>query len=474
MPKKTFITLILVTLITIQGYSQEKENYITVIGDSLVGKVLNGEMVRQVFGHVLLTQGNVKITCDQAVQYLSKNDAELIGNVVATQDTLVITTDHGYYYGNDRKAESVSGVTLNDKKVVLTADTGSYFFNESRAVFRSDVKLRDTSSTVTSDRLTYFKDEGKAIAVGRVKITEGTNIIQADSLVHFRDSRVSIAYFNVKISSTDNNTEIYSQHLEDYPEKHYTLININPLLVQIDTTYIKRKKIDTLHIATDPSTVQLDTLIIRSEKMEAFRDTVNLFKATDSVRILRGQFASVNDFTEYFRNEGKIVTEKISPEAPQPILWYDNSQLTGDSTVVYIQNNNIKKLDVERNAFILSENKIYKNRYDQISGSKIIIDFENGAIQQTDVYGGVHSIYYLYDGDTPNGLTKSSSESAKVYFEDNKVVTVKMYGTPNSEYYPEKQVKGNEPAFTLPGYLLRHNRPEKKELLQTLSVNGLR
>ncbi len=455
-------------------YSQANQDYITVIGDSLIGKVLDGEMVRKVFGHVLLTQGNVKITCNQAIQYLSKNDAELIGNVIATQDTLTITTDHGYYYGNEKKAESVSGVTLNDKKVVLTADTGTYFFNEAKAVFRSNVVLKDTSSTVTSDRLVYFKNEGKAIAVGKVKILEGKNIIQADSLIHFRDSRISIANYNVKISSTENNATIYSQHLEDYPEKHYTFIDMNPLLIQIDTTHIEGKKNDTLQTLNDSSSFQIDTLIIRSKKMEAFRDTINLFKATDSVRILRGRFASVNDFTEYFRQEGKIITEKISPEAPQPVLWYDNSQLTGDSTVVFIQNNNIRKLDVERNAFILSQNKIFRNRFDQISGSKIIIGFENGNISQTDVYGGVHSIYYLYDGDTPNGLTKSSSESAKVYFVDNKVATVKMYGTPNSEYYPEKQVKGNEPAFTLPGYIMHNNRPEKQELLPVPRGNGLR
>ena len=473
MPNSKFFILIICFLISRNIYSQEKQNIITVVGDSLVGRMLNGETVREVFGNVVLTQGNVRITCKKAIQYISRNDAELIGNVIATQDTLVITTDQGYYYGNERKAESVSGVTLNDKKVVLTADTGSYFFNDSKAVFKSRVILKDTSSTVTSDQLIYYKDEGKTVAIGNVKIIEGNNIIKADSLVHFRESRITIADRNVKISSLENNTVVYSQHLEDYPEKHYTFINQSPLLIQIDTTYINATKTDSLSSMRDTSGMQIDTLIIRSQKMESFRDTSDFYKAIDSVRILRGMFASVNNFTEYFRKEGKITTEKILPASPQPILWYDNSQLTGDSTVVYIKGNNIDKLDVERNAFILSQNKIFKNRFDQISGNKIIIRFEKGNIVQTDVYGGIHSIYYLYDGDTPNGLTKSSSESAKIYFEDNKVSTVKLYGTPNSEYYPEKQVKGSEPAFTLPGYVIHNNRPEKQNLLKLLPKNGL-
>ncbi|MGQ9644492.1 MAG: OstA-like protein, partial [Ignavibacterium sp.] len=93
---------------------------IVVIGDSLIGRVENGESIREVSGNVILTQGNVRITCTRAIQYLSRNDAELIGNVVATQDTLTIKTERGFYYGNLRKTSSNSGVILDDKKVILT------------------------------------------------------------------------------------------------------------------------------------------------------------------------------------------------------------------------------------------------------------------------------------------------------------------------------------------------------------------
>jgi hypothetical protein len=39
-----------------------------------------------------LTQGDVIITCQKAIQYISRNDAELIGNVVVRQDSLIIET----------------------------------------------------------------------------------------------------------------------------------------------------------------------------------------------------------------------------------------------------------------------------------------------------------------------------------------------------------------------------------------------
>jgi lipopolysaccharide export system protein LptA len=466
---KKYLVLVIFIFAALKSYAQQ-EQYITVVGDSLVGRMISGESIREVFGHVILTQGNVKITCNHAIQYLSRNDAELIGNVIATQDTLTIITPRAFYYGNERKAKSVSGLKLDDKKVILTADSGVYFFNQHKAVFETNVNLFDTSSTLTSNALTYFRDEGKAVAVGNVKIIQSSNIIVADSLIHFRETKITYAFKNVRVSSTANNSFIYGDHLEDYPAKHYSLIDKNPLFIQIDTSYIK--KIDTSSSNNVKDTIlvmQLDTLVIKSEKMEAYRDTLNVFKAEDSVKIVRGDFASRNDFTEYYRTKGLIVTKKINTHAKQPVIWYENSQLTGDSVTIFLIKNKITKLEVDNNAFIMSQNEIYKKRFDQMSGSKIIIFFNDTGIRLTEVYGGVHSIYYLYNDNSPNGLTKSSSETSKIYFEDKKVSTVKLYGTPTSEFYPENKVKGDELSFTLPGFIIHKNRPFKNELLSIIS-----
>jgi hypothetical protein len=250
-------------------------------------------------------------------------------------------------------------------------------------------------------------------------------------------------------------------------------VNLNPLLIQVDTIYTGRA--DSLnstaenHVQPQPGTYKLDTLIIKSKKMEAFRDTTNIFKATDSVRIVRNKFASLNDLTIYYKEDQKIITKKISDEAKQPILWYGNSQLTGDSITIFIRDNSIRLLDVDKKAFLLSQDSSYSSRFNQLSGSRIEVEFTEGDISKTEVYGDVHSIYYLFEDHTPNGLTKSSSESAVIDFEDRKVSVVKLYGTPNSEYYPENKVEGKELSFTLPDYVFYNNRPTKMELLVQLN-----
>ena len=450
-------------------HQNQQDQFITVIGDSLMGKMVAGESIREVYGHVVLTQGRVVITCDKAVQYLSSNNADLEGNVIAKQDTLTILTPKAKYFGNEKRSRSVSGVTLNDTKVVLTADSGDYFFKEDRAFFQGHVKMYDTATTLTSKEMTYFKSQNRMVAVSNVKIIDSTNTIEADSLEHFRSTRITFANRNVKITNTGNNTIIYGDHLEDYGQRSYTLINKNPLLIQIDSSKTKDTtgNINSIkNINPDSSAVRVDTLIIKSNIMEAYRDTTNRFEAIDSVRIVRGAFASVNDYTIYFRKQERIVTKKMGQHRPQPILWNENTQITGDSVAIHLHNNRIRLLDVIGTGFLLSQNEIYKKRYDQISGEKIFISFDSTGITSTEVKGQVLSIYFMYEKDSANGLTKSSSQNAMILFKDRKVSTVSLYVFPKSDYYPEKMVEHKELAFTLPGYVIFTNRPTKKDLIK--------
>jgi lipopolysaccharide export system protein LptA len=420
---------------------------VTIVGDTFIGSQVDGQPQREVIGHVVLTQGDVTITCDKATQLLVKNDAILEGNVVCRQKNITIKAPRGYYFGNDRIAACKTGVTLDDKKVILKAVNGTYYFNESKAFFTKNVKLYDTVSTLTCNEMTYFRTENKAIAVGKVTIVDSANTITSDSLTHFRSDKISIADHNVKIVNFKNNAVVYGSHLENYTLKKYSLVTGDPLLMQIDTTGGKA-----------------DTLLLVSRILEAYTDTSNKFVATDSVKILRGDFASVNEFTVYEKNSGKITS--VKKKEVRPVLWAQGSQLTGDTTEVYMKENSLTKIKSKSNSLLVSQNKLYPMRYDQISGDSLTVFFDTTGINSTEVKGNVLSIYYVYDGDSTNGLTKSSSATAKILFKDKKISKVKLFVSPVSEYYPENMVGKNELAYTLPSFKIYNNRPFKNDLLK--------
>jgi lipopolysaccharide export system protein LptA len=445
------LIILIVVIFSLKIFSQD--NPIIIIGDSLKGMIINGESVREVSGNVILTQGNVKVTCDKAIQYIVKNDAELIGNVIVTQDTLTIKTQRGYYYGNLRKTSSIYGVELDDKKVILTAKEGEYFFDENKAVFKKNVKLYDTIYTLNSDKLIYFRDEDKAIATGSVKIFDQENTIFCDSLEHFRIKQISYAFNNVLIKNNSNNIIVLGQRLQDFRIDKYTLIDSLPLLIQVDTI----KNINEENVEE----ITFDTLFITSKKMEIFRVNENKFIVTDSVKIIRGLFSSLNDLTIYLIDSSKIISYKISDDLKQPVIWYSNSQLSGDSITIYLEESKITRLDVDGNSFMLTQNEAYPMRFDQSSSKSSKIYFNENKVSKVEYYDKVYSIYFLYEDNLPNGLIKTTSNDAIIFFNNNEINDVQLIGNPGSEYYPENLVENNERNFLLPKFNFIETRPSK-------------
>lgn len=443
---------ILVLLITISSINaQGKEERIVITGDSLLGKVVNGQSIREVIGNVVMKQGDVTITCNKAIQYISSNEAQLTGNVIAVEDSTIIKTDSAFYSGNFKFVFSNSGVKLNDGKALLTARNGYYYFKENRSYFYDDVKLVDSVNTLTSEKLTYFDEEDKAVASRNVKISDTSSTIFADSLIHFRETETSFAFNNVKIINAKKDLTITGRHLENLGKKKYTRITGSPLLTQIDTSISGK----------------IDTLYITAKVMEAFSDSSNKLIAKDSVKIVRGGFSALNNFSIYYRSEDRFFTYKLKEEREQPLIWYEDSQITGDTIYVYLKDNSLDWINIIGNAFILSKNEGYDFRFDQVSGSNIKLYFKNGDIVRTNVEGKLLSIYYMYENEKPNGLVQSSADRADLLFDDGKISNVKLYGTPESEYNPEPVITGKEKDFTLPSFIIFDNRPTKETILKT-------
>lgn len=470
------LLVILTVLIIYPGvflFSQDKPK-IVISGERMTGRENDEEKIRGFGGDVVITHLNVRITCDSAVHFVDRNEAELIGNVVITQDTLTIKTDRGFYYGNTRRAYASTPVELDDKKVFLKAETGEYLFTETKARFVKNVRLYDSTGTMTSSELIYFRNTQTAYASGGVRLWDKSSSLDADSLVHNRitlvthafknvtvmdsativladslvydqKNRTTDAWSNVQIKNFEENTLILGEHVQDFRAEKHTIVEGSPFVMQIDTA---------------GSTV--DTLLIRALKLESFttRDSVKMI-AYDSVVIIKGDFASKNSYTEYTEAPEAIYTYKKGGDKIPPVLWFEKSQLSGDTVNLFIKNKKAEKVLIKKNSLIISKNGEF--RYDQVSGKDVVMSFDEGRLKQTNIYENVLSFYFVYDEGAPNGLIRSSSNSAIITFDSNKVEDVRLYGDPVSEYYPENLVKGNEKKYFLPTYMDYGKAPVKKE-----------
>lgn len=395
--------------------AQQNERIILDYADEFVGRQINGEDVRQLNGHVHLSQGNVQVWCDNAIQYLARNEVELTGHVKIIRDTVTLTAQHGKYFGNVKRADGEGNVRMETKHLVLLADFGTYYLDDKKAFFHQNVRVIDSTTTIFSDELTYFEKERKSVAVHHVKVV-----------------------------NSENNVILFGDYLEHFDETHYTKLTQEPRLMKFDTTS-----------TTAEHGQKIDTLVMKSIVMESFDDSTKKLVATDSVEVVRGPLAAKCGVLYYFTKKDEITLYR------QPILWYEDNQVTGDTISLTLVKNKLKFAHVVSRAFAISlSDSAYPSRYNQLTGKKIDMEFVNEKLHEIAVTQNAISLYYLYDGKDPNGANQTSGDAITMSFENGKLDFIRVLKGIEGEYYPENMLKNGVEKYNLDGFNLRTDRPK--------------
>jgi lipopolysaccharide export system protein LptA len=384
--------------------------------DSLVGFEINGERARQLVGNVKLTHGKTVVTCNRAIQFLQTNKVSLQGDVIVRDDSMALFTQSGMYYGEGKIAEGFDGVRVEDNGSILRSRYGKYYSIERKAYFRTDVSVEDSTSRLTSDELMYLRDSQKTIAEG-----------------------------NVKIVNRENHITIFGEHFENERKKSYSIMTENPRAMQIDSA----------------GSGKFDTLFITSDTMRSYQDTVQRLVTSGNVSLRRGSFSSESGVTTFYTKLDSIVM-KISP-----IVWYEQNpkettQVTGDSTFVKLEKRRLRRMNVRGNAVAVSQvDSVHRSRYHQMSGQEIIMLFDSNMVRSVDLDRTVTMIYYLFDGDEPNGLNKTTGDHGTITFINKKIDKVKVTGGVEGQYFPEKMIKGKEMDYNIGAFTWHVPRKSK-------------
>jgi lipopolysaccharide export system protein LptA len=399
-------------------YAQNDDVIIIRNADSLIGRTVAGENIRELVGNVILEQNNVVVYCDRAIYYPRRNSARLEGNVRVEDDTVTLKTDRGFYNGRDKIMEGEGYIILEDGTSVLTARSGKYNIETREAEFWENVVVNDPSG-----------------------------IVYADHLVHRRDDKYSTARGNVRVIDRDEGTTVYGGYLIYDNVSGYSSMEDSPVLVQIDTT----------------ETGISDTLILIGTRMESFRDTVRTFVASEAVEMFRSDLAAKGQKAVY-----SLDADELSLTG-SPIVWYQNNQVTGDSIHVTLEERVLRKLEVFRQTCTVSmSDDRFPERFNQLTGTNLTMYFANDQLEQVDVAGQATSVYYVFEESEPNGVNHVSGDHIRVTFINGEIQELKITGGIEGKYYPENLVRGNEATFNLPGFIWRTDRPALSLPLITL------
>jgi lipopolysaccharide export system protein LptA len=377
--------------------------------DSMVGRVINEEDVRELIGHVLLTEGTTRLTCDRALQFIARGFVLLTGDVIVRDDSMTLKSPRASYDRRERTAEAFDSVVLDDGMMQVTSLYGKYRMDQRTAFFRGQVTVADTSSSMACDSLDYE-----------------------------RATKRSRAYGRVRVYNPSDRVTMFGGRLDHDPVARRSVMTVDPLLVQVDTS----------------SGGRWDTLQVRARVLESLRDTLRVLIATDSVKIVRTDLAGMCDRAKFFTSADSMTLRG------HPVLWQEETQVSGDSINLYLRKRKLQRLLIMGAAAAVSvSDSLHRDRFDQATGDTIAMYFALHGLDRTEILGRATSVYHAYDDTAANGLNKSSGDKIVMTFTEGKASRIAVIGGVEGMFIPENMLYRREQEYALPGCVMRSDRP---------------
>jgi len=149
-----------------------------------------------------------------------------------------------------------------------------------------------------------------------------------------------------------------------------------------------------------------------------------------------------------------------------PIAWAHNSQITGDTILLYLDSNHLRSMYVPNNAMVVSQSGPAKAKlFDQIQGRTLTAHFKNNEITDMLVVPDAECIYYSKDEhEAYMGVNQSKSVRMHIFFEDRKIIDIKFQQDVHQTVTPLEQA--DLPGMKLSRFKWRiYDRPKSKEEL---------
>ena len=383
------------------------------------------------------------------------------GGKVVNKKT-ILTSKEGYYYGGLRDIYFKNKVILKDPGYDITTDSLLYNTESGMVRFITETLIKDSSGrTIETKDGFYNLQTGKAEFGQRPIIRDGKLFITGDKVAFNDSTGVYQGAGNVIIIDSVQGTTIIAGEVYGDKKRDRILATRKPLMIikqENDSIYVTA---DTLFSArlTDlygkKDSVIKDTS--KGTKVVSVNDkdsTNRYFEAYRNVRIFSDSLQAVADSMFY------SFKDSIFRLYQDPVIWAKESQITGDTVLVFTKNKKADHIKVFENSFMV--NRMDPEIYNQIKSTRMDGFFKEGTIDSVRASGFAQSIYYIQDDDSAyTGVNESKSDIIDIYFGNQALQKIVFRSTVTGTVWPIKQKQPSE--MRLPNFRwLDDRRPKTK------------
>ena len=341
-------------------------------------------------------------------------------------DPVIIEPD-----GSEARGDSI---IYNARTEILQLLTNASYISEDQDVQADEIVYDLKNDTYTTTGRSQVVDEGSAIEADTILKTDDGQTFAMGELVILQDTASGSTILCQAIESTENGHKAYS--IGGQPLLIYELGDSDSLLLRADTLF----------------TVQTDT--------------TDFFIADGDVSIKKGPISGRSDELIYDKVDSLITMYR------DPIMWSDSTQLTADTIVMTMVNDNIESLDLVSNAFIVEQDS--DDAYNQVNGDRIDCSIAGEVLENATVVSSAQMIYFVRDENQElKGVNKTQSSSMFFLFTDNEIKSVKFYRNPSSEI-TEYELGLDLSSFIFNGFSWRLNEKPEISIFATENVTVAR
>ncbi|RED93386.1 OstA-like protein [Marinoscillum furvescens] len=465
--------LIVLFLLTPDAWGQSNER-IKYKADELEYGRKNGENYRKLTGNVIFTQKSTTVYCDTSYFYRKRNVMEASGNVRIVDDSIVITSKKLNYEGDQRMAKLREDVVYREGERELYTDFLDYDLDAEIAHYFNSGKLIDTTNVLTSEVGYYFSLDDYAQFYTDVVLTAPDFTLYTDTLRYNTITKVAYTFGPTKITTEDGttlhaqggefrtvvdesefiegNVETEDYYLEgdelffDEAEKYYKAISNVVLRAKDEDViitgdegyYDRRNGISKVYgnplmkriLEADTFYLAADTLVA----IESKYDSAKRILAYHDIKVYKEGLQGIADSMAYFNQDSIIYFYK------DPVMWNNSNQITGDTISLEVSEDEIKRMNLRTNSFLISEDSI--GNYNQIKGRNMLAFFEDNQIDKIDVNGNGEILYFaLEEGDSLlMGMNKIFCATMQIRFQDQKLSSFSVYTEPEAQFIPPHEL----------------------------------
>jgi len=425
-------------------------------------------------GSVKVFHNGAILTCQRALVYKDDSFLKAFGNVLINQgDTIRQTSDYVEYDANTKLAISWGNVVLKDPTMTMTTDTLYFNREQQKLYYKDNGTIRDETNTLTSKNGNYYLESKKFTATTRVNITNPDNLIESNHLDYYTDSGHAYLYGSSTITNRKDGNKIYSEkgfyntktdishfvkntklYLDDrtiegdslYYDKirgfasatnNIRIIdtaqnflakgNYAEYYERIDSIFMIKKAVAISVVEQDSMFIHGDTLVVTGPKedriVRSFRN-VKIFKSD-----LQGKCDSLHT------DQASGITRMYY----NPVLWSDDSQITGDS-IQLLNNKKTEKLDslkILGNSFIIQQDTLDRENFNQIKGKNMYGKFIENKLKTLLVKGNAEAVNFNRNEEgVLETITKQYCSNIEFGLENNEIVKIRCLIQSDGKTFP--------------------------------------